>query len=189
MVVLVVLSPLVGAGCGSDDDGALDSAGTASSAPAGGDPSTPTTSPTTTSTTTSTSTPETATSTTTPDTTAPPESTTSTPVDSPVPVAGTYRLPLDQPVAVGGGWMLVARAVDDSRCPDDVVCVWEGELEADVELDDGSSVTPLSLTWSYHAEPTAVPTSVRSAGGGQGWWLALEDGDAGGAVVRLADRP
>ncbi len=133
------------------------------------DPTVPTTAPTT------------APTTTTPTTDPPaPDPTTPTTIDvsnQPTVVAGTYQLPLDEPVAVGGGATLRLVELEDSRCPEGVMCVWEGELTAGVVWSSDGVDAPLDLTWAYHADPTAVP--------GTGLVLALDDATPGAAVVTI----
>mgnify|MGYP007134745282 FL=1 len=54
--------------------------------------------------------------------------------------------------------MVVTAVTDDSRCPEDVVCVWEGELRVSaVWTDSGGNQTPLDLYWAYHTDPTVLP--------------------------------
>ena len=109
-----------------------------------------------------------------------PDPTTPTTLDvssQPAVVPGTYQLPLDQPVAVGGGATLRLVELEDSRCPEGVMCVWAGELTARVVWSSDGVDAPLDLTWVYLADPTAVP--------GAEVLLALDDATAGGAVVTI----
>lgn len=83
-------------------------------------------------------------------------------------VPGTYRLRTHPATNVGGATTLRLVAVThDSRCPKDVVCIWEGELTARVMWSSGGVDTPLDLTWSVHSAPTPVP--------GTSYAVALDD--------------
>ena len=60
--------------------------------------------------------------------------------------------------AIDGASVVVTAVTEDSRCPEDVVCVWEGELRVSaVWTDSGGNQTPLDLYWAYHTDPTVLP--------------------------------
>ena len=86
----------------------------------------------------------------------------------PVSTATTVPVPADPIVLVGlvgqslpvldGASVVVTAVTEDSRCPEDVVCVWEGELRVSaVWTDSGGNQTPLDLYWAYHTDPTVLP--------------------------------
>ena len=86
----------------------------------------------------------------------------------PVSTATTVPVPADPIVlaglvgqslpAIDGASVVVTAVTDDSRCPEDVVCVWEGELRVSaVWTDSGGNQTPLDLYWAYHTDPTVLP--------------------------------
>jgi hypothetical protein len=86
----------------------------------------------------------------------------------PVPSATSVPAPADPIVLVGlvgqslpvldGASVVVTAVTEDSRCPEDVVCVWEGELRVSaVWTDSGGNQTPLDLYWAYHTDPTVLP--------------------------------
>ncbi len=76
---------------------------------------------------------------------------------------GKVRLPLGQAVVVDadGSTLELVSIDEDSRCPEDVTCVWEGDLRVTVAYTaatpDVAEPTNLELTWVYHAEPTTTP--------------------------------
>lgn len=96
---------------------------------------------------------------------------TTEPVATPsVPVSSVTSVPApaDPIVLVGlvgqslpvldGASVVVTAVTEDSRCPEDVVCVWEGELRVSaVWTDSGGNQTPLDLYWAYHKDPTVLP--------------------------------
>lgn len=77
-----------------------------------------------------------------------------------LPAATEVTLPLGQAVLVDGGPLRLTftRVVQDSRCPVDATCVWEGNavVEVRVAADQGpgvllqlnSTLEPRSLSWS-----------------------------------------
>ena len=86
----------------------------------------------------------------------------------PVSTATTVPVPADPIVlaglvgqslpAIDGASVVVTAVTEDSRCPEDVVCVWEGELRVSaVWTDSGGNQTPLDLYWAYHTDPTVLP--------------------------------
>jgi len=92
----------------------------------------------------------------------------STATSVPVPSATSVPAPADPIVLVGlvgqslpvldGASVVVTAVTEDSRCPEDVVCVWEGELRVSaVWTDSGGNQTPLDLYWAYHKDPTVLP--------------------------------
>lgn len=85
----------------------------------------------------------------------------------PPPGEGATLLPMGEPVAVGSATVTFLELLEDSRCPADVMCVWEGELKVLVAWEEGGQVDELELTWAYHADPTTVPDGTAS--------LALDD--------------
>jgi hypothetical protein len=90
-----------------------------------------------------------------------------------------------QPLAVGdGASVTVTAVVEDSRCPEDVVCIWEGELRVSaIWTDSAGSETPLDLFWAYHTDPAISP-------GGR-YTIGLDDvvQTDSGLVVYLTVRP
>ena len=89
----------------------------------------------------------------------------------PVSTATTVPVPADPIVlaglvgqslpAVDGASVVVTAVTEDSRCPEDVVCVWEGELRVSaVWTDSGGNQTPLDLYWAYHTDPTVLPGGI-----------------------------
>ncbi len=89
----------------------------------------------------------------------------------PVSTATTVPVPADPIVLVGlvgqslpvvdGASVVVTAVTEDSRCPEDVVCVWEGELRVSaVWTDSGGNQTPLDLYWAYHTDPTVLPGGI-----------------------------
>jgi hypothetical protein len=70
-------------------------------------------------------------------------------------VAGLIGEPLG---VVDGASVTVIALVEDSRCPEDVVCIWEGELRVSaIWTDSDGSETPLDLFWAYHTDPAISP--------------------------------
>ncbi len=156
------------AGCGSSDSSVATEPGV---------------SPTSTAPTSTTPVPTTATPTTgRPDTSTSTSTSTSTTVDvagQPEVTPGTYHLRVDPPTPVGGGATLRLVDVNDSRCPDDVMCAWEGELTAQVVWAAPGVDTTLDLTWAYHADPTPIP--------GTDLTLALDDATVDGTGAGTVD--
>lgn len=85
----------------------------------------------------------------------------------PAPSADATLLPLAEPVAVGSATATFVELLEDSRCPPDVACVWQGDLRVLVTWEAGGVTEQVSLTWAYHADPTPV--------GGGAARLALDD--------------
>jgi hypothetical protein len=81
---------------------------------------------------------------------------------SPKVVPGTYRVRANPPTSIGGKTTLRLVQVQDSRCPANVQCIWEGELTARVVWSSGGSDKVLDLRWSVHAPATAVPGTAYS---------------------------
>lgn len=101
-----------------------------------------------------------------------------TSVPEPGPIrTGKVIVRLHERTEVGTGVAIVLDSIADSRCPADVTCVWEGELEADVTWIDASGPHPLHLTWAYHSP--AVPTPSGS------FHLALADAASDGSTAEL----
>ena len=88
--------------------------------------------------------------------TVPVSSATSVPAPAdPIVLAGLVGQSLP---AIDGASVVVTAVTEDSRCPEDVVCVWEGELRVSaVWTDSGGNQTPLDLYWAYHTDPTVLP--------------------------------
>jgi hypothetical protein len=55
----------------------------------------------------------------------------------PVQADDLVRARLGQTVSVGGPKVTPLRVVEDSRCPDKVVCVWAGRIRVSVRIDLG----------------------------------------------------
>ncbi len=64
----------------------------------------------------------------------------------------------------GGATITFLAVTEDSRCPAEVACVWEGELSGTVLWEEGGVETELELIWAYHHEPTLTPSGEFALG-------------------------
>ena len=113
-----------------------------------------------------------------------PDDTPPAPTTAPLEVpAGSVLLPLGEAVALDAvaATATLVEITEDSRCPPEVMCVWEGELAARVRVEpgggSGGGSAVLDLVWAYHAEPTPIPGTTAA--------LALDDASATAVVVRV----
>lgn len=98
-------------------------------------------------------------------------------------MTGRVVATIGEPVDLGGGARLVVTSITDSRCPEGVMCVWAGELEADVQWTGTSGDYALHPMWSYQTPPVPVPGGER--------FLTILDTSADGksAVLWILDDP
>jgi hypothetical protein len=83
------------------------------------------------------------------------------------PEPGATLLPRAEPVPLGSATLTFTDVIDDSRCPPDAACAWEGELQLGVTWEHAGRVERLVLTWALHADPTTTPDGA--------FLLALDD--------------
>lgn len=92
-----------------------------------------------------------------------PSNETSTPPVSPALVFGTpATLSIGQSAEYGDGLVVTLKEINDSRCPKDVVCVWQGELAPLLSLNGGdlAAETALSLGTVRGLSGAAGPYAV-----------------------------
>lgn len=69
-----------------------------------------------------------------------------------------FTLRVGQQARLEDGLALVLRAVpEDSRCPEDVNCVWEGNATVQVELTQTAPVNPARSVVELHTSPRIGP--------------------------------
>ncbi len=59
---------------------------------------------------------------------------------------------LNQTIQIGGIYITPLEVISDSRCPEDVTCIWAGEVKLKVRLASGINSSEVTLTLGTSAE-------------------------------------